>query len=256
MNFHNLESSLIEKAGDRFYGLMLDILRGAQKFYIGDIDLLPKLPDQQDISFSRAPYPICAFEMFTAWDDKHSRIVVICFDTTERIEFEVFATMPKEWMCIAHIALDRQDGQITNRFTHDAVDIAKQIEGGALREEALLSFARGVLRSLEKFLRVLNCSNVATEIVEPSKPLNAKRARTGKPLICSYHILVLKKNQKRSLHCPAVGDYKNSPRIHLRRGHIKRRKTGTFWWDPHVVGDRTRGIVVKDYDASQIAAQS
>jgi len=41
---------------------------------------------------------------------------------------------------------------------------------------------------------------------------------------------------------------KRAYRSHHRRGHIKRRKTGNYWWSPTIVHGNIPGFVEKDYD--------
>ena len=46
----------------------------------------------------------------------------------------------------------------------------------------------------------------------------------------------------------AGGDKRNSPRFHLRRGHVRRANNGKVWIKPVWVGDPKRGVIKKDYD--------
>jgi len=40
---------------------------------------------------------------------------------------------------------------------------------------------------------------------------------------------------------------KNKSRQHLRRGHFKQRKTGLFWWNPHIAGKESEYTIEKSY---------
>lgn len=100
------------------------------------------------------------------------------------------------------------------------------------------------------FLSVLNCTNVTISDVAAPASLNKRRVQRGAPPLYSYKTLVLKSRQAR-IDRGVAGPHE-SPRIHLRRGHVKRRKTGNFWWQPCVVGSRGRGIVAKEYRADQL----
>jgi hypothetical protein len=40
---------------------------------------------------------------------------------------------------------------------------------------------------------------------------------------------------------------KNPSRMHLRRGHFKQRRTGLFWWNPHVAGKNSEFSIEKSY---------
>lgn len=40
---------------------------------------------------------------------------------------------------------------------------------------------------------------------------------------------------------------KSKSRMHLRRGHFKQRKTGLFWWNPHIAGKESEYVIEKSY---------
>lgn len=40
---------------------------------------------------------------------------------------------------------------------------------------------------------------------------------------------------------------KSKSRLHLRRGHFKQRKTGLFWWNPHIAGKENEYAIEKSY---------
>lgn len=45
---------------------------------------------------------------------------------------------------------------------------------------------------------------------------------------------------------------RESPRLHLRRGHIRRQKKGKLWIRPAWVGDAKRGVIKKDYEVRPV----
>jgi hypothetical protein len=98
---------------------------------------------------------------------------------------------------------------------------------------------------LAQMCAVLNCSNTDTEVVSPSAALQKKRSRSGKPPLFDYHVLVLRSPS--ASNSVGVGGHHASPRQHLRRGHIRRYETRSIWVNACVVGDASRGRVVKDY---------
>jgi hypothetical protein len=103
---------------------------------------------------------------------------------------------------------------------------------------------------------LLNCKNVVSEDNPPPAKLNRKRNKNGKQELFIYKTLklVLPSESKES------GEYLPSGikvKIHLCRGHFKTytkdsplfgRYTGLYWWQPHVRGDKKKGMVVKDYE--------
>lgn len=99
---------------------------------------------------------------------------------------------------------------------------------------------------------VLQCTNIVTELLDPPQALNAKRARNGKLPFFEYRIL---KIEERAGSTVERGGTHAAPRLHYRRGHIRRlpdsRKT---WVRPAMVGDKTRGLIMKDYDVTETRA--
>ncbi len=113
--------------------------------------------------------------------------------------------------------------------------------------------AKDEVNNLLSFLLALSCKNVSTRNNEDVKTIdrvNAKRISKGKKPIFSYKILeisipneISKKNDT-----DAEKNARRSPRIHLRRGHIRRLVDGKrIWVNASVVGKKDKGIVHKDY---------
>lgn len=110
---------------------------------------------------------------------------------------------------------------------------------------------------LNAALLLLNCKNIETEDNHPPSKLNRKRAKSGKQELFTYKTLVLKLPSNRQAPQSNADGSDNKIRIHLCRGHFKifteaaplfGKYTGLYWWDPHVRGDKTKGLIVKDYD--------
>jgi len=98
-----------------------------------------------------------------------------------------------------------------------------------------------------KILSIVNCINVNTTLNKPSKELQKSRMRKNKLPLFSYYTLNIKLSKKQSFNCDSdICQYTN--RIHLCRGHFKKRKTGVFWWQAHIRGHNREGIVMKDYN--------
>ncbi len=106
---------------------------------------------------------------------------------------------------------------------------------------------------------ILNCQNVVIKDVLPPEKLNRKRIRKGKLPLYSYKILEVVKGKPKTKNAGSVPwDYKSpeAVRFHLCRGHFKTftderplfgKYSGTFWWNPQSRGDRSKGVVEKDY---------
>jgi hypothetical protein len=94
---------------------------------------------------------------------------------------------------------------------------------------------------------VMNCANVGTATVEPAVALNKKRLATGKQPFFSYKVLQLAGEGKAGEPIGAGGTHA-SPRMHLRRGHLRRLPTHTVWVRHAMVNAGSpRGVVSKAY---------
>jgi hypothetical protein len=100
---------------------------------------------------------------------------------------------------------------------------------------------------------VLQCTNIVTETLSPPTALSSKRASKGRVPFFEYRIL---KIEERTTGNAELGGSHASPRLHYRRGHIRRlpdsRKT---WVRPAMVGDKSRGLIMKDYDVTAAGAK-
>ena len=93
---------------------------------------------------------------------------------------------------------------------------------------------------------VINCQNVGRVEVQPAAALNKKRLANGKRPLFSYHVLQLT-DQAGSSNRSGAGEH-SSPRMHLRRGHIRRLPNKTIWVRHTMVNAGSAdGVVAKDY---------
>jgi len=75
-----------------------------------------------------------------------------------------------------------------------------------------------------------------------SQRLQAK----GKPPLFDWHTVKIEPSKPKSAH---QGGTHATPRLHDRRGHIRRLPNGkTCWVKPCKVGDASKGVVFKDYE--------
>lgn len=101
--------------------------------------------------------------------------------------------------------------------------------------------------SLFQFSVAMSCSNVSTEIKKAPKFTNQRRVAKGKMPLYEYHLLTVDVRD-RDERGEAQGGTHASPRQHLRRGHVRRYKTGlTIWINEMVVSRTAEGRIDKDY---------
>lgn len=118
-----------------------------------------------------------------------------------------------------------------------------------LREYALYILERGVCRVLAS-LSIIACSNVELkDNTKYNKTIRRGKVKNGLPLY-TYKTLHIKTNKPAS-KSESLGGTHASPRVHLRRGHIRKLPNGnTTWVQSCVVGTKDNGIVEKDYKVS------
>jgi hypothetical protein len=94
----------------------------------------------------------------------------------------------------------------------------------------------------------LGCRNVfEVSEVDPPEKLNRARLKRRKEPFFSYHMVDLQPSMKERLQSAENSGIQQ--RSHWVRGHFKERKTGRFFWNPHLAGNPDLGFVVKDYRA-------
>ena len=216
-------------ANDAWGEDMANAISQSQKFFGGDVSGITSKPSWS--AFKHLPFQRICIEVTVA---ERIHIIGICVEG----ETETF-------LCISITSPVNPDGWISNGiFWIDKMSETASFTGNS--ED--LDIYSGAADRIARVLEVLNCSNVSSERIDPPEALNKKRIKAGKIPIYSYKVLVLRNNRIRL----ALGGTHDSPRVHLRRGHIKHRRSGDFWWQPHVVGDKKRGVVMKDYSAEQL----
>ena len=103
-------------------------------------------------------------------------------------------------------------------------------------------------RVFHNMCKLLNCKNIETRTEAPSAKLNKKRERNGKIPFFEYKTLHIKPGKTNASGSGAIISDRNSPRVHIRRGHIRTLPSGeTTWVQACVVGDGSKGFIQKDY---------
>lgn len=174
----------------------------------------------------------------------YNAIVMLLVDHGESINTVVFYRTRLDRWNIANFGftLIKSDGSISPLFvgknSRDIFDSDKTVFVNDTINEVL---------ALLEFLACVNCGNIKEQEVTPPAKLNKKRVKSGKLPFLTYKVLTLTNNVS------VNGDSKqgakgNALRTHLRRGHIRRLKSGkTTWVNSCVVKGSAEGVVVKDY---------
>ena len=108
----------------------------------------------------------------------------------------------------------------------------------------------GEIQYLLAVIGMLNARN-ATELVHVDRTkMNRARVRNGKLPFFEHKVLRIHHKRHQRVYdgaTPPPAEGHAPMRQHFCRGHWKVRKTGIFFWSPHMRGNIARGKVEKDY---------
>jgi len=121
-----------------------------------------------------------------------------------------------------------------------------ELEGSEAMARNLMIDALDEVNAARAFAVTMNCSKIKEELIVAPKGINKKRSQKGKVLLQDFHILTIDifKSAKLSSNKKDESE-RNSPRQHLRRGHVRRLVDKAIWVNASVVG--SGDIVEKMY---------
>lgn len=98
------------------------------------------------------------------------------------------------------------------------------------------------------FVMCANCTNISpVKVSEPDVVLQKRAAKRGLPPFNSYWGLSCSMPDQ-SDHRGSMGGSHATPRLHVRRGHVRALSSGKLTWVRQcLVGNPDRGVVEKDY---------
>lgn len=184
------------------------------------------------------------------------------------------------WIMMASLVLERRKGQIEfpamTWFIPVTLDgtVAINPQTGRLLlptlvppgvgEQEWRGKALDALALLHPFLFAISlshCRNVEVVTREPSaKESRAFQRRRGDSLV-RYHVLQISPMRKVLEHEGTAGEVGLRRAVHICRGHFKDyRERGLFgrhrdvyWWEAHVRGHASEGLVLKDYEIAEVS---
>lgn len=191
----------------------------------------------------KLPYDTCWFESRLTRSPGYSDIGILANGGGREFVLWSKSKADSFWvfMCCAEV-----------EYGSDAIRFVISKDADAAPERGALST---FMEFVFAFLSALNCSNVTRVESLPPLKLQKARAKRGKKPLFSYWTLEIHL-PKRAKENTTAGETHAAKRLHLCRGHMKKRKTGYFWWQPHVRGDKKLGMVHKEYVLRQPAAVS
>jgi hypothetical protein len=148
---------------------------------------------------------------------------------------------------------DQPFAELSDLVEVDLADFANDVlTGNQIVDDGLIALARsdwaGEIKFVFAALGLLNARNVVERQRADLTRLNRARVRSGKPPFLDREVLKI-----RALHRPSLAPTGSRAeaadvRGHFVRGHFKTRRSGVFWWGPHVRGRVGGTGAAKDYE--------
>lgn len=191
-----------------------------------------KIPSQK----TKLPFKSCWFEYNIESEKKI--IGIMLYEANDRFEGYVFVKHKN-----LHNGIWCYDYKIrtTDVGTDGPVEVAD-----CESDEYARSVINNDFAMVRYFLFAINCKNVLAKENKIDEKLQKARAKRGKKPLFSYWTLEL--TDTKTEQGASLGGSHASPRLHLRRGHPRQFKPGEWTWvQPCVVGNKSLGMVHKDY---------
>lgn len=226
-------------AGDRSDSgkALLDAVAGAVQFDCGPVGAIP-VGKGREFCEARAPFPNTLLQFETPSSQGATHALVLWREQPDgSVQFIASQRRrDKKWLTVAPTAVTKnEDGS----FHYERIGYDERNT-----EFAMLMHARAM-----NLFYILGCSNVETADHPALAALNKKRAKTQKFPVLEYKTLVLKLDAPRTGGQVGQGTHA-SPRVHLRRGHVRRLECGRRTWVQACVVGSTHGMILKDYQVT------
>lgn len=251
MRAHELIEN-VKRSSRRFHELVVSV-----KFDLGSMEVLHDLSELSRRDMVPPPFPICLFQVMIE-SDLHFFLTVQMGHKTEFHHFSKQSTDAFRW-CESNLILeiDYADPdrifRVFEKLTDDPLSqfpittSRKAIDIDSIGDSELWNWVLGRMDWLARSFEVFSCTNVIYIDHAPPKFINSKRERKGKLPFFTYKTLHLNVPEDGVVSSGGRGTH-SSPRMHLRRGHIRRLPDGRrIWVQACVVGSAQSGMVLKDY---------
>lgn len=219
----------------------------SEKLHVGDAIDLPS-PKEREV-FDSVPLKLPARDLLIEFENQlrmaDGRVIpmtgfLLCFDDfDESIEFFVFGYADGRFFFDGGGEMFIENGRkkvaVFKEFVEDRI---------ATREIQRTSYV------LEQTLLALHCTNIRSVENPPPAALNKKRIKAGKLPLFTYKTLHILSGERGASHDSPADDAeaKRSPRLHFRRGHVRRIGDDRITWVQQcMVGNKRLGIVEKCY---------
>lgn len=257
MRAHEFLSAMVKSGIDTdFERDLYNDCMAAVKFDLGDMENANAMTDLSSCSFFDIPYPICLFQAH--WKNDSDYCLFLAKKTnlltfvdsktnTESNDVVVWRVLVRAYgkmgLTRYSLCVPKNGGmagvfdQKTNKFIENQDEINNA-------ESHDIEMMVGISKAVEVF----SCTNVTVIEHQPPKFINSLRTKKGKVPFFSYRTLHITGERTEIEGDPEQKGTHASPRLHLRRGHIRRLPNGTRTWVRHcLVGDKSKGLALHDY---------
>lgn len=222
--------------------VMREAVRGAIQFDCGPLNAIP-VGRGSEFIHSRPPFPKVLLQFETPSNDESSHALVLWQELDDGSAVVACAQrrkIGKKWHTASPTIITREErGLQWERIAYENLNnrAIEQLTASALN-----------------LFYILGCSNVSTTDNPAPEALNKKRARAGKLPLFEYKTLVIKlEDERHAGH--ALGGTHASPRVHLRRGHVRHLGDGRRIWVQACIVGSMHGMIVKDYRITTKSSQ-
>lgn len=210
------------------------------------------------VEIANLPYSCICIEMKifkeNFKDEGGCSAIVIAHEDEDRIHVNLVYKLKKNWYLINRKKTGELITCYIDKKTCEAVmEGFEKNQDYADQHEALIEWFHDTsLRAVANLLCTLSCSNTSIEdsSEKPSKVKNDLRIQKKKLPFFEFKILTIDSGKNKNRESGFNGGTHASPRVHLRRGHIRRLSTKNVWVNACVVGDKDKGLIEKEYVVS------
>ena len=214
----------------------------AIKFDLGDFDQVTSISDMSSSCSPEIPYPVCLLE--THGSDQVQWYLGV--KVLEGVWWRMFVKLSDGKIYFGDtmvLILPDSEAEVYLVPKDKGVPVERLDPSNA--HPANIEMFNCICR-IQRAVEVFSCCNVTTIEHQPPKFINAKRISKGKVPFFSYRTLHITGDTADKSE-PSGGTHA-SPRLHLRRGHIRKLADGRrLWVRSTLVGDKSKGFVSKEY---------
>lgn len=210
-------------------------LAQAVQFDCGPIDEIP-IGKATEFCQARSPFPTTVLQFETSPTDGRTHILVVWEESSDGGVLLMVAQrlLNKYWNTLAPTRIT---------FSHGVFHFERY---GLVGNGPADVFVKMMFAHALNFFYILGCANVEVVDIPAPRKLNQKREKSGRYPLLEYKTLALKLDAKHTSR-PAAGGTHASPRVHLRRGHVRQLESGRRIWVQACVVGAKEGVIVKDY---------